>query len=73
MYKDDIAQYFTEFQDLNNMVWLGGQAIKEMVAHTIPKKLIELIYSRHGIIPLDDLKFITAIRDTGLIYKSLIL
>ena len=62
-----------EFQDLNNVVRLGGQAIKEMVTHTIPEKLIELVYSRHGTVPLDDLKFITAIRDTGLTYKSLIL
>ena len=55
------------------MVRLGGQVIKEMIAHTVPKKLIELVYSRHGTIPLDDLEFITAIRNTGLTYESLIL
>ena len=55
------------------MVRLGGQAIKKMVAYTIPKKLIELVYSRYGTVPLNDLKFIAAIRDTGLTYKSLIL
>ena len=44
-----------------------------MVTRTVLKKLIELIYSRHGMVPLDDLKFIAVIRDTGLIYKSLIL
>ena len=44
-----------------------------MVTHIIPKKLIKLVYSRHGTVPLDDLKFITAIRDTGLIYEFLIL
>ena len=73
LYKDNIAQYLTEFQDLNNMVRLGGQVIKEMVARAIPKKLIELVYSRHGMVPLDDLEFIAAIRDTGLIYKSFML
>ena len=55
------------------MVRLSGQIIKEMVACAIPKKLIELIYSRHGIVPLNNLEFIVVIRDTGLIYKSLIL
>ena len=55
------------------MVRLGGQAIKKIITRTIPKKLIELIYSRHGIVPLDDLKFIATIRDTNLTYESLIL
>ena len=73
LYKDDIAQYLTEFQDLNNVVRLGGQVIKEMVTRAVPKKLIELVYSRHSTIPLDDLEFIAVIRDTGLIYESLIL
>ena len=62
-----------EFQDLNNVVQLSGQVIKEIVTRVIPEKLIELVYSRHGTVPLDNLEFITAIRDTGLIYKSLIL
>ena len=44
-----------------------------MVTRAIPKKLIELVYSRHGTVPLDNLKFITVIQDTGLIYKSFIL
>ena len=73
LYKDDIAQYLTEFQDLNNVVRLGGQVIKEMIAHAVLKKLVELVYSRHGTVPLDDLEFIAVIRDTGLIYKSFIL
>ena len=55
------------------MVRLGGQVIKEMVARAVPKKLIELVYSRHSMIPLDDLEFIAAIRDTGLTYEFLIL
>ena len=55
------------------MVRLSGQAIKEIVTCTILKKLIELVYSRHGTVPLDDLKFIAVIRDTGLIYESFIL
>ena len=37
-----------EFQDLNNVVRLGGQVIKEMVARAVPEKLIELVYSCHG-------------------------
>ena len=72
-YKDNIAQYLTEFQDLNNVVRLGGQTIKKMVARAVPKKLIELVYSRHGTVPLNDLEFIAAIRDAGLTYKSLML
>ena len=44
-----------------------------MVTRAIPKKLIELIYSHHGTVPLDNLEFIAVIRDTGLTYKSLIL
>ena len=55
------------------MVRLSGQAIKEMIARTIFKKLIELVYSRHGTVPLDNLEFITIIRDAGLTYESLIL
>ena len=55
------------------MVRFGGQVMKEMVAHAVPEKLIELVYYCHGMVPLDDLEFITAIRDTGLIYESLIL
>ena len=55
------------------MVRLGGQTIKEMITRAVLKKLIELVYSRHGTVPLDDLKFIAVIRDAGLIYKSLIL
>ena len=73
LYKDNIAQYLTEFQDLNNVVRLDGQAMKEMVARAIPEKLIELVYSRHGTVPLNDLEFIAAIWDTGLTYESLIL
>ena len=73
LYKDNIAQYLIEFQDLNNVVRLGGQAMKEIVACAIFKKLIELVYSRHGTVPLDDLEFIAAIQDAGLTYKSLIL
>ena len=72
-YKDDIAQYLTEFQDLNNVVRLGGQAMKEMVARAVPEKLIELVYSRHGTVPLDDLEFIAAIRDAGLTYEFFML
>ena len=72
-YKDNITQYLTEFQDLNNVVRLGGQAIKKIITRAIPKKLIELIYSHHGTVPLDNLKFIAVIRDTGLTYKSFIL
>ena len=44
-----------------------------MVTRTIPKKLIELVYSRHGTGPLDNLEFIAVIQDAGLIYKSFIL
>ena len=55
------------------MVRLGGQAIKEIITRTVLKKLIKLIYSRHGTVPLDNLKFIAVIRDTGLTYKSFIL
>ena len=55
------------------MVRLGGQVIKKMVTCTVPKKLIELVYSRHGTVPLDNLEFIAVIWDTGLTYKSFIL
>ena len=55
------------------MVWLGGQYIKEMVTYAIFKKLIKLIYSYYGTVPLDNLKFIIVIRDAGLIYKFFIL
>ena len=44
-----------------------------MVTRAVPKKLIELIYSRHGTVPLDNLKFIAVIRDTNLTYEFLIL
>ena len=44
-----------------------------MVTCVIPKKLIELVYSRYGTVPLDDLEFITVIRDVGLTYESFIL
>ena len=47
--------------------------MKKMVTRAILKKLIDLVYSRHGTVPLDNLKFIAIIQDTGLIYKSLIL
>ena len=47
--------------------------MKEMVAQAVPEKLIELVYSRHGMVPLDNLEFITAIRDTGLTYEFFIL
>ena len=62
-----------EFQDLNNVVRLGGQVMKEMVTRAVPEKLIELVYSRYGTVPLDNLEFIAVIRDTGLTYKSFIL
>ena len=50
LYKDNIAQYLTEFQDLNNVVRLGGQAIKEMVARAVPRKInrINLFPPRYG-------------------------
>ena len=44
-----------------------------MIARAIPEKLIKLIYSRHGMVPLDDLEFIAVIRDAGLIYEFFIL
>ena len=44
-----------------------------MVTRAVPKKLIELVYSRHGTVPLDDLEFIIVIRDAGLTYESFIL
>ena len=44
-----------------------------MVTQTIPEKLIELVYFYHGTVPLDNLEFITVIRDAGLTYESLIL
>ena len=47
--------------------------MKEMVTRAIPKKLVELVYSCHGTVPLDDLEFIAVIRDAGLTYESLIL
>ena len=72
-YKDNITQYLTEFQNLNNVVRLGGQIIKEMVTRDVLKKLIELVYSRHSMVPLNDLEFIAIIRDAGLTYESFIL
>ena len=62
-----------KFQDLNNVVRLGGQVIKETITRIIPKKLFELVYSRRGTVLLDDLEFITVIRNTNLTYESLIL
>ena len=47
--------------------------MKEMVACAVPEKLIELVYSHYGTVPLDDLEFIAVIRDAGLIYKFLML
>ena len=47
--------------------------MKKMVTYTIPKKLIELVYSRYGRVPLNNLKFITVIRDAGLTYEFFIL
>ena len=44
-----------------------------MVTQAIPKKLIELIYSRHGTVPLNDLKFIAVIQNTNLTYEFFIL
>ena len=44
-----------------------------MVTYAVPKKLIELIYSHHGTVPLDNLKFIIIIRNTDLIYEFFIL
>ena len=44
-----------------------------MVARAVPEKLIELVYSRYGMVPLDDLEFITVIQDTGLTYEFFIL
>ena len=73
LYKDNITQYLTEFQDLNNIVRLGGQAIKKIITQAILKKLIKLIYSYYGTVSLNDLKFITVMQDTGLTYKFLIL
>ena len=55
------------------MVRLGGQAIKKMVTRAVLKKLIKLVYSRHGTVPLDNLEFIAVIQDTGLTYESFIL
>ena len=55
------------------MVRLGGQAMKKMVTRAILKKLIELIYFYHGMVFLNDLEFITVIRDTGLTYEFFIL
>ena len=47
--------------------------MKEMVTQAIPEKLIKLIYSHYGTVPLDDLEFITVIRDAGLTYEFFIL
>ena len=47
--------------------------MKETVAHAVLKKLIELVYSRYGTVPLDNLEFIAVIRDAGLTYESLML
>ena len=47
--------------------------MKKMVTCAVPEKLIELVYSRHGTVPLDNLEFIAVIRDTGLTYESFIL
>ena len=73
LYIDNMTQYLIEFQDLNNVVRLGGQVIKELITRTIPEKLIKLVYSCYSTVPLDYLKFNIAIRDAGLTYKSFIL
>ena len=44
-----------------------------MVARAVLEKLIELVYSRYGTVPLDDLEFIVIIWDAGLIYEFFIL
>ena len=62
-----------EFQNLNNVVRLSGQIMKEIITRTVFKKLIKLVYSRYGTVPLDDLEFIAVIRDTGLTYEFFIL
>ena len=35
--------------------------MKKMVTQAVPEELIELIYFRHSIVPLDNLKFIVVI------------
>ena len=73
LYRDNITQYLIEFQKFNDMVQLDSQAMKKMVARAVPKTLIELVYSRHGIVPLDNLGFITVVQDTSFTYKSFLL
>jgi len=70
-YKGDIAEYITKLQELNYSVNWSGISFRNHVAQTVPKKIVELVYSRQGAVPSDDEPFLDAVTEAGLLYETM--
>ena len=70
-YKGDISEYLSKMQELNYSVGWSGVSFREQITKTVPRKVVEMLYSRQGGIPEDDEEFLEQISIAGLIYETM--
>ena len=70
-YTDDISEYITKLQELNHSVGWSGVPFREHIKQTVPRKVIDLIYSQHGGVASTDEDFLQQIVQAGLIYETM--
>lgn len=68
-YKGDTSQYLAELLELNTDVNWTGPSFQKLIARALPKKVIELVYSKRGVLPTLDQEYLQAVGEAGRTYE----
>ncbi|KAK4182197.1 hypothetical protein QBC35DRAFT_421134, partial [Podospora australis] len=68
-YKGDTSQYLAELLELNTDVTWTGPSFQKLIARALPKKVIELVYSKRGVLPTLDQEYLQAVGEAGRTYE----
>lgn len=72
-YKGDIHTYLAQIEEINSRVGATGEPLREAISNAITPEMVRAIYQRHGKIPNNDVDFIDAVREVGIIEERILL
>ncbi|KAG6105211.1 hypothetical protein E4U13_008006 [Claviceps humidiphila] len=71
-YEGNISQYLLEFMELHESGQPLGTGLRRQITKTIPRKISELVYSKHGRDPESDEDYINALEVAGEHYERMV-
>ncbi|KAG6195665.1 hypothetical protein E4U35_008299 [Claviceps purpurea] len=72
-YEGRISQYLLELLELHESGQPLGTGLRRHISTTLPKKISELVYNKHGRDPEDDEEYINALEVAGEHYERMVL